>query len=198
MKLRNAVLFVALALLPVLLVSCFLQGPAAARGSIAFSVSSKAIGKSFSASAETVRVYLMSGETLYPIQPAGYDQVNFTAGSTTVTYTSPPIPAGTYSLMIAVGTTVNGAFMTSDYADPVDVTVSPGVNTPVSVTLKASPFTDYGLWGQNVTGAANVGGNLYVSTKTDLYQPSLAPIAVGPSLAPVGPGSTINSISCRL
>lgn len=195
MKLRNALLFLALALVPFLLVSCFVQGPAAA-GSIAFSVSSRAMGRSLNGAAEIVRVYLMSGDTLYPLKPAGYDEVGFTAGSATATYTSPAVPAGTYKLMIAVGVTdANGVFMTTDYADPVDVTVSPGVDTPILVTLKQSPFEDHGLWGQDVTGAAVVGSTLYASTETDLYRPTVGPVAPGSSLATIGSGKKINSLS---
>ncbi len=156
MKHRKLLWIPLVLLLPLVLAGCLWQGPAAP-GSIAFALSAKALSRSITAGSDTVRVYLMSGGSLYPVTSKGYDEATITGSG--ATYTSPQVPAGTYSLMLAVGKKVAGAFVATDYAStPATIIVSPGVNTPLTVTLdKQSPFTATDLWGQNVTGAVAIG-----------------------------------------
>ena len=196
MRHRILLLILSLVLLPLLLVSCFWQGPAAP-GSIAFSMSTKALGKSMDQQAETLRIYLFSGDTIFPLSSAEYAEAKIIDRS--ATYNSDlVIPAGSYKLMLAAGHTVAGKFQVTDYADPVSITISPGVSTTVPpVALKASPFTFKVLWGENVPGAAVVGGSGYVTAAGSLYPLTPNPLTLGTGLTIPG-APTVNSLSVGL
>lgn len=201
--LRVCVVVVAAALL---LLSCYGM-TTQTTGKIQFAVSSRTISSAPSGTTPQVRISLFSvksingqlvGGSLFTF-PSGLSYYPANVGTTV---TLPNIPVGSWAILVSAGgVDASGNFITTDYDFPYQVvSVAPGVNNPVSVTLTASPVTSIrALAGQNVNGlaaasvAASPGSNysVFASTSTALY--GVSPIIT--SLATPPPGLSINSIS---
>jgi len=199
MKTRHIMLFAAAAALSLLLVSCFWQGGGSS-GSLSFSISPRAAARSVAANSDTLRVYLMGTDgKLVSIGPAAhpkYDEVSFTPGSASVAYTSPAIPAGgPYSVLIALGKSTGGVLAPSDYGHGDDLNIAPGVSSAVTLTLDASPITALALPGTNTNGLVVVGGNVYASTSSSLFEVAVAPLGATPLETLPDASYTINSLS---
>jgi hypothetical protein len=196
MKVRISIPIIAVAVLS-LLVSCYWQAPVKS-GSLSFSFSPGVVAKSISQDANTLRVYLVTSQgTLYPlgkVEHPLYDEIpSFTSSST---YNSPLLPVGqTFSVIVVVGKSVNGAFAPTNYSrDPATVTIAAGVTSSVSITLQDSPFTRSNLWGKVVTGLAVIPNTIYASTADTLSSAPFASPATFTDLATLS-DRTINSLS---
>ena len=154
-----------------LLLSCYMM-PKGSTGNIAFSTAGS---RSITAGSDVVRVSLFSvrtvdgnlvGQTLFAFSGGR----TYAEGSVGGTIRLTDIPAGTWAVLVAAGTKdTNGNFVVTDYSWPYAVlTVAPGVDNPVTVTLQKSPVAATGLFGTDVMGVTQA-GTVYAVTPTKLY-----------------------------
>jgi len=177
-------------------------------GRIAFAVSSQA--RSITAGSNLLRVSLVSAksvggswllQSLYTF-PGGSGYAQGSVGST---LTLDNIPVGNWAVLVSAGTTdASGNFVTTDYNWPYSVvSVAPGVDNPVSVTLQPSPVTRTSLFGVDVDGVANLLGGVLVgnftyyvipSTSTQLYGINATSFGALPG-GSIPTGVSVNSLS---
>jgi hypothetical protein len=208
MRTRTVLSSAALAALTLCAVSCFWQ-PAggAGSGTLSFSLPPRATARWASgASPDTLRVYVMgAGSVLVPFGPTAhpyYDEVTLGSTAGSVSYTTPPVPAGgPYSVLVAAGGSLGGAFAPTDYGQADGVTVTAGGSTAAAVTLQAVPWFRGDLWGQAMTGAVDAGG-IWASSSSKLYSvtisgsfPTITSVTAAESTTPVPAGYSINALS---
>jgi len=179
-----------------LLLSCYLTSTQTT-GKIVFSVLSQSRG--ITPGSNLIRASLFSvkdvggnwvGQSLYTF-PGG---LTYTQGSVGSTLTLSNIPVGTWAVLVTAGRSdSSGNFITTDYNYPyVVVSVVPGEDNPVTVTLQPSSVKATSLFGTNVPGVVNVSGTIYAVTSTQLYSVSGAiASAVG---SPLPGGVSANSV----
>jgi hypothetical protein len=208
MKTRTVLKILALTAVSLFAVSCFWQ-PGGGRGTLGFTFSPRTMARWASgASPDILRVYVMApGNVLVPFGTAAhpyYDESAIDASASSVSYTSPPVPVGgPYSVLVAVGKTVSGAFAPTDFGQADGVVVSVGSTASATLTLEANPWVAGDLWGQDVPGLLDIGESPWVSTSQKLYsllitsQSSMTinSVTSAESAASVPQGYTINSLS---
>lgn len=183
--------------------------PTQATGSIQFVISSLAAGSgpTGSPAANLVRVSLFSlrsssgalvGGSLFTF-PGG---LAYAQGSVGTTLTLSDIPVGTWAVLVSAGTAdSNCSYTTASYNWPYSVvSVAPGVENAVRVTLVPSPVTPTTLFGTDVMGVANLayaGENVYAATETQLFALS-ATTASTVSGGTLPTGVTANSLGVWL
>jgi hypothetical protein len=182
---KSVFLTAALIISVLLLSSCAISSVTQTTGSLSLLFPMGSLSKDVGDPTYLVRVFY--GLDLYDKEPdiVG-DEITF-----------PELPLGEAWIFIARGVESTDGFFYPTASGDLEITIVPGENGPVSVTLEDSPFQwSSDLKGKNVVGLVAVGDNVYAATSQNLYKGTYTNGVFSTSDGPDVPaGVTVNSLS---